>query len=123
MANAAEGAQCDQRHTKSSHYELQYHNLHTKKPANSFVEPIISGTISPSSMNINHGEVYQIDPNHKRIMMVTSRISLKPEQYEHVMQHLQKKKILYIEAHNHNKVFWQLFTIDPKRVTLKKIQT
>ncbi len=109
-----------QQQTKSSHYRLQYYALYTTRPANSFVEPIISCVISPSSMSIQHGELYYTDNNNKRLIAVQTEVSFTYEQYDHVMQHLKNEKPFCIEAHSPNKGFWQLFMIDPKQAKMKK---
>jgi len=109
---------------KSSHYQLQYFKLHTTRPANSFVEPIISCIISPSSIHIEHGELYyMVDSNKRRVLGVTSTVSFSSSQYESIKRHIENKQSFYIEAHSANKGFWQLFAINPQRTKIKKIGT
>ena len=115
--------QCTQQ-PKSSHYELYYYALHTTQPANGFVEPILSCVISPSSMKIEHAEVYyMMGNNQRRIMSVASTISLYAAQYESIKRHIESKQPFYIEAHSANKGFWQLFAVNPQKTKIKTIRT
>ena len=86
---------------KSSHYQLQYHALHTTRPAHSFVEPIISCDISPSSMQIQHAEMYYMVGNNQRhVTGVTSTVLFSSRQYESIIRHVKNKQLFYIECHN-----------------------
>lgn len=117
----AHNLECAQQ-PKSSHYQLQYYKLHTARPADRFVEPILSCVISPSSMKIEHGELYyMMGTNQKLVMAVASTVSFSLEQYEYIKHHLESKQPFYIEAHSANKGFWQLFAINPQRTKIKKI--
>jgi len=113
--------ECSQ--TKSSHYQLQYYKLHTTRPADRFVEPIISCNINPSYMSIQHGELYYIvGNNQRRILAVESTVSFSVDQYESIKRHIGSNKPFYIEAHSANKGFWQLFAVNPQRTKIKTIQ-
>ena len=103
---------------KSSHYQLHYHQLFLKKPANKFVEPIISCTIRPSRIQIKHGELYQIDTGKQHLYAVTTTISLTGQNYNSLKQLLEQKKIVYLEAHNEYRSLWQIFEIKPNQVKI-----
>lgn len=116
--------QSAQQQTKSSHYQLQYYKLYTTRPAHSFVEPIISCDINPSSMSIKHAEVnYLIYDNIERLRHITTTISLTPQAYSSLTHFLDRKETVYVEAHNKYRDYWQLFKIEPKRTDIKKIRT